>query len=198
VVFAVPELTNDRDRTVYVDPYTGQIRGQLTTWFGSTPITTWLDDLHRHLHLGEPGRLYTELAASWVWVLVLGGLVLWWQRQRRPHNGSRNGRGRVRRMIHPDLSPRWAFAGPAAGTPVPACGSRSSCSSCPRRFAEQLDHRFSQKQSQLGRPSQRSGVMPLKPEAWRFDAHLSHHGGMGPSVPDLLVTVRPASHPAQA
>jgi uncharacterized iron-regulated membrane protein len=96
VVFTVPDLTDDRSRTVYVDPYTGQTRGQLTTWFGSTPITTWLDDLHRHLHLGEPGRLYTELAASWLWVLVLGGVVLWWRRQR--------GRRRVRRMIRPELS----------------------------------------------------------------------------------------------
>jgi uncharacterized iron-regulated membrane protein len=96
VVLAVPDLTDDRDRTVYVDPYTGQVRGQLTTWFGSTPITTWLDGLHRHLNLGETGRLYTELAASWLWVLVLGGIVLWWRRQR----GSR----RIRRMTRPELS----------------------------------------------------------------------------------------------
>ncbi|OLF18539.1 PepSY-associated TM helix domain-containing protein [Actinophytocola xanthii] len=95
VVFAVPELA-DRDRTAFVDPYTRQVRGQLTTWFGSTPLTTWLDDLHRNLHLGEVGRLYTELAASWLWVLVLGGVVLWWGRQR--------GRRRVRRMLHPELS----------------------------------------------------------------------------------------------
>lgn len=94
VVFSVPDLTDDRNRTVYVDPYTGQVRGALTTWYGSTPMTTWLDDLHRHLHLGEPGRLYTELAASWLWVLVLGGVVLWWRRQR----------GRVRRMVRPELS----------------------------------------------------------------------------------------------
>jgi uncharacterized iron-regulated membrane protein len=96
VVFAVPDLTDDRVRTVYIDPYTGQVRGALTTWFGSTPLTTWLDDLHRNLHLGEPGRLYTELAASWLWVLVLGGVVLWWRRQR--------GRRRVRRMLRPELS----------------------------------------------------------------------------------------------
>ena len=50
------------------------MRGELTTWFGSTPVTTWLDDLHRNLHLGETGRLYSELAASWLWVIALGGL----------------------------------------------------------------------------------------------------------------------------
>lgn len=83
VVLSVPELdAQDKQRTVYVDPYTGEVRGALTTWFGSTPLTTWLDDLHRHLHLGETGRLYSELAASWLWVLVLGGLLLWFGRRR--------------------------------------------------------------------------------------------------------------------
>jgi uncharacterized iron-regulated membrane protein len=95
VVFSVPDLV-ENNRTVYVDPYTGQIRGTLTTWFGSTPLTTWLDELHRTLLLGEFGGIYTEIAASWLWVLVLGGLALWWRRQR--------GRRRIRRMIRPDLA----------------------------------------------------------------------------------------------
>ncbi|GGQ28029.1 membrane protein [Streptomyces griseomycini] len=88
VVLSVPELAEqDKQRTVYVDPYTGEVRGALTTWAGSTPLATWLDDLHRHLHLGETGRLYSELAASWLWVLVLGGLLLWFGR-RRTYTGS--------------------------------------------------------------------------------------------------------------
>ncbi|MEV6395485.1 PepSY domain-containing protein [Streptomyces sp. NPDC051907] len=83
VVLSVPELADqDKQRTVYVDPYTAELRGELTTWWGSTPLTTWLDDLHRNLHLGETGRLYSELAASWLWVLVLGGLVMWFGRRR--------------------------------------------------------------------------------------------------------------------
>ncbi|GGX04984.1 membrane protein [Streptomyces malachitofuscus] len=90
VVLSVPELAEqDKQRTVYVDPYTGEVRGALTTWFGSTPLATWLDDLHRHLHLGETGRLYSELAASWLWVLVLGGLLLWFGRRRTYAGGSR-------------------------------------------------------------------------------------------------------------
>ncbi|MER7278571.1 PepSY domain-containing protein [Dactylosporangium sp. NPDC000244] len=82
VVFSLPEL-GEKQHTVYVDPYTGEIRGRLTTWFGETPLMTWLDDLHRNLHLGALGRIYSETAASWLWVLVLGGLILWWKRQRR-------------------------------------------------------------------------------------------------------------------
>ncbi|MFJ6810154.1 PepSY-associated TM helix domain-containing protein [Streptomyces anulatus] len=81
VVLAVPEL-GENQRTVFVDPYTAEVRGELTTWAGSTPLTTWLDDLHRNLHLGETGRLYSEVAASWLWVAVVGGLVLWLGRAR--------------------------------------------------------------------------------------------------------------------
>lgn len=93
VDFALPEL-GEKAHTVYVDPYTDEVTGQLTTWYGSTPLTTWLDDLHRNLHLGTVGRFYSEFAASWLWVLVLGGLVLWWRRQR----GTRT----ARRLLLPD------------------------------------------------------------------------------------------------
>ncbi|MDG4797892.1 PepSY-associated TM helix domain-containing protein [Micromonospora sp. WMMD1082] len=96
VVFALPEL-GDKQHTVYVDPYTAEVRGQLTTWFGATPATTWLDDLHRNLHLGDLGRHYSEIAASWLWVLALGGVILWWRRRG-------NGRGRAKHLLVPDLS----------------------------------------------------------------------------------------------
>ncbi|MEV2237377.1 PepSY domain-containing protein [Micromonospora sp. NPDC049891] len=96
VVFALEEL-GEKQHTVYVDPYTGAVQGQLTTWFGSTPATTWLDDLHRNLHLGEVGRHYSEIAASWLWVLALGGVILWWRRRQ-------NGRARAKHLLVPDLS----------------------------------------------------------------------------------------------
>ncbi|MFI0968139.1 PepSY-associated TM helix domain-containing protein [Streptomyces sp. NPDC021080] len=95
VDFALP-APDERAHTVYVDPYTGKVTGQLTTWYGSTPLKTWLDDLHRNLHLGTAGRYYSEIAASWLWVLVLGGLVLWWRRQRRNRT--------ARRLLLPDLA----------------------------------------------------------------------------------------------
>jgi uncharacterized iron-regulated membrane protein len=96
VVFSLPEL-GEKQHTVYVDPYTNTVRGTLTTWFGETPLMTWIDDLHRNLHLGDLGRHYSELAASWLWVLVLGGLTLWLNRQW-------SGRRRLRRTVLPDLA----------------------------------------------------------------------------------------------
>ncbi|OKI71658.1 PepSY-associated TM helix domain-containing protein [Micromonospora sp. CB01531] len=98
VVFSMPEL-GEKQHTVYVDPYTAEVKGTLTTWWGSTPATTWLDDLHRNLHLGDLGRYYSEFAASWLWVLALGGLALWWRRQRGANP-------KARRLLLPDLTAR--------------------------------------------------------------------------------------------
>lgn len=100
VVLNVPDL-GDRQRTVYVDPYTSRVQGELTTWWGSTPLTTWLDDLHRNLHLGAFGRHYSEVAASWLWIITLGGLVLWLGRRRRARRVRR-----MRRVLLPDLTAR--------------------------------------------------------------------------------------------
>ncbi|MEU4097202.1 PepSY-associated TM helix domain-containing protein, partial [Streptomyces sp. NPDC026673] len=99
VVLSVPEL-GDRQRTVFVDPYTARVEGELTTWGDSTPLTTWLDDLHRNLQLGETGRLYSEVAASWLWVIVAGGLVLWIGRARGQRARS------VRGVLLPERSAR--------------------------------------------------------------------------------------------
>lgn len=121
VVLAIPEL-GEKQRTVFVDPYTAEVRGELTTWFGSTPLTTWLDDLHRNLNLGETGRLYSEVAASWLGVTVLGGLVLWLGRSRGQRAKSARG------ALLPDRKAR-GYAGRAAGTRPPGCGWHWRCSS---------------------------------------------------------------------
>ncbi|CCH19682.1 PepSY-associated TM helix domain-containing protein [Micromonospora lupini] len=96
VVFSLPEL-GEKQHTVYINPYTAEPQGQLTTWFGSTPAATWLDDLHRHLHLGTVGETYSELAASWLWVMALGGVILWWRRRGAA-------RAAARHLLVPDLS----------------------------------------------------------------------------------------------
>ena len=77
VTLAVEDVPPDYARTVFVDPYTGEVRGALTTFGQWMPLRAWFDELHRTLHLGAIGRNYSELAASWLWVISLAGLVLW-------------------------------------------------------------------------------------------------------------------------
>ncbi len=80
----VPGLADPREaRTVFVDPYTDYINGELVTSGGRLPANVWLRDLHSNLHLGEFGRWYSEIAASWLPVIVVGGLIVWISKQGR-------------------------------------------------------------------------------------------------------------------
>ncbi|TQF74078.1 PepSY domain-containing protein [Rhodococcus spelaei] len=92
VLFSDPGLGESERRAVFVDPATAHPVGEQTVYGSSSalPLRTWISQLHRHLHLGEPGRIYSELAASWMWVVALGGVYLWWDRYRkvRQRNGS--------------------------------------------------------------------------------------------------------------
>ncbi|MFE0674282.1 PepSY-associated TM helix domain-containing protein [Streptomyces sp. NPDC058867] len=97
---------------VFVDPYTAEVRGALEQYgsTGALPLRTWIDEFHRDLRLGESGRLYSELAASWLWVVALGGLVLWFSR-RRARRKLRGTTGRRRTLgLHGTVG-AWAAAG---------------------------------------------------------------------------------------
>ncbi|GAB3051911.1 PepSY-associated TM helix domain-containing protein [Sediminivirga luteola] len=79
VMYHDPGLGPSEHRAVFVDPGTGEVLGDLTVYgtSGALPLRNWIDQLHRGLHLGDAGRLYSELAASWLWVIALSGLGLW-------------------------------------------------------------------------------------------------------------------------
>ncbi|MFB7498873.1 PepSY-associated TM helix domain-containing protein [Streptomyces sp. NPDC056161] len=77
VVFGKPGLPEGYVLTAFVDPYDHKVLGTLETYGQWLPVRAWLDSLHRTLNLGELGRNYSELAASWLWVEVLDGLALW-------------------------------------------------------------------------------------------------------------------------
>lgn len=83
IVMEAPGLAEGETRTVFVDPYTAEVRGQLTTAGDALPLRAWLSTFHSNLHLGDFGRNYSELAASWMWVVALGGLALWIGRRRK-------------------------------------------------------------------------------------------------------------------
>ncbi|MEV3967414.1 PepSY domain-containing protein [Streptomyces sp. NPDC050698] len=108
----VPGVGEGHTLAVFVDPYTAKVRGSLEQYgsTGALPLRTWIDEFHRDLHLGEPGRLYSELAASWLWVISAGGLVLWFSR-RRALRTVRGTKGRRRTLgLHGTVGV-WAAAG---------------------------------------------------------------------------------------
>lgn len=88
VMYADENLPESTYQAVFIDPANGDILGEYPVYgsSGSLPFRTWVSHLHRDLNLGETGRIYSELAASWLWVLALGGLILWAQRARRMKN----------------------------------------------------------------------------------------------------------------
>lgn len=85
VLFADPALDAGVSRAVFVDPATGEIRGDLPSYSSNEelPFRTWVSGLHRTLHLGEAGRIYSELAASWLGIIALAGFGLWLVRIRK-------------------------------------------------------------------------------------------------------------------
>lgn len=88
VLFSDDDLDDGLDRVVFVDPADASVNGDLTSYsgLGELPLRSWISGLHRGLHLGAPGEIYSELAASWLFVLALSGIFLWWRKVRATRN----------------------------------------------------------------------------------------------------------------
>ncbi|WP_137989701.1 PepSY-associated TM helix domain-containing protein [Streptomyces vilmorinianum] len=117
VLMADPDVEEGTSLAVFVDPYTAEVRGQLPSYgsSGALPLRTWIDELHRDLHLGDLGRNYSELAASWLWVIALGGLLLWLGRRRKNRRAlfvpERGPRSRRRTLSWHGSVGLWAVTG---------------------------------------------------------------------------------------
>ena len=81
VMFLDSTAQHSGARAIFVDPVTLAITGNLPVYgtSGVLPLRTTIDFMHRQLLLGEFGRYYSELAASWLWIAALGGLFLWYK-----------------------------------------------------------------------------------------------------------------------
>ena len=79
IMFDDPALAPSENRAIFIDPVTLAVKGDMTVYgtSGILPLRQWIDYAHRSLLLGDIGRLYSELAASWMWVAALGGIALW-------------------------------------------------------------------------------------------------------------------------
>jgi uncharacterized iron-regulated membrane protein len=64
-------------RTVFVDPYDARVLG---TQIDGDRFSEWARRLHSRLLQGESLRWMIELAASWMLVMLLTGVWLWWPR----------------------------------------------------------------------------------------------------------------------
>lgn len=96
VMFVDLALAASEHRAIFIDPVTLAVKGDMPVYgtSGILPLRQWIDYAHRSLLLGEVGRIYSELAASWMWVAALGGIALWWftRPRRRLNNPLHNQR----------------------------------------------------------------------------------------------------------
>lgn len=115
VLFDVPGLGESERLAVFVNPGNAAVTGELVAYgsSGALPFRTWLSHLHRSLHLGEPGRIYSELAASWLWLVALAGLVLWWTDRRTGSRWrvERSGSARRRTLSWHGVLGTWVILG---------------------------------------------------------------------------------------
>ncbi|WP_312463248.1 PepSY-associated TM helix domain-containing protein [Comamonas sp.] len=101
VMVADAALGPSEYRSLFVSPYSLALQGDLTVYgtSGVLPLRKQLDLLHRQLLMGEWGRTYSELAASWLWVAALGGVALWWL-SRPQRAGAQAAHAPLRRWHH--------------------------------------------------------------------------------------------------
>ncbi len=76
---------------VYVNPYDARVLGTLASGerFGN-----WAKKLHSRLLQGDGWRWMIELAASWLMVMLVTGVLLWWPRGAQAGLPKRGARGR--------------------------------------------------------------------------------------------------------
>jgi uncharacterized iron-regulated membrane protein len=78
--------------TVFVDPYRATVLGSQRE---QDRFSEWARRLHSRLLQGESLRWMIELAASWMLVMLLTGVYLWWPRPGQPGLPRASARGRA-------------------------------------------------------------------------------------------------------
>lgn len=73
----------DEMMALFINPYTLGLQGRTAVYgkSGVLPLRAFLDHLHRDLLLGSYGRIYSELAASWLGIFAITGLVQWYRKR---------------------------------------------------------------------------------------------------------------------
>lgn len=170
VMFADPALAPSENRAIFIDPVTLAVTGDMTVYgtSGILPLRQWIDYAHRSLLLGDVGRLYSELAASWMWIAALGGIVLWFftRPKRRLNN-----RMQKNRRLHVTLG--WFLSGGM----LLFSATGLTWSQWAGGNVDKMRHHFGWMTPQVN--TQLHGVMQTQSE------HAEHHAGM--SMPAVNV-----------
>lgn len=75
----VEMVMNEVLTSIYINPYTGEILGQVNS---SDRFMGFMKDLHGNLLTGKFGTKFVELTACWIMVLMTTGLILWWPKNK--------------------------------------------------------------------------------------------------------------------
>lgn len=88
VLYLDKSLASSQYRTIFINPYTLEVKADLITYGsgGAMPARMWVDIFHRDLLLGKLGRFYSELAASWMWMTAVTGIILFATRRKKVGN----------------------------------------------------------------------------------------------------------------
>lgn len=81
-----------RATVAYVDPYTAEVTGVLPE---AERFANWSRRLHSSLMQGDGWRWMIELAASWMMVMLLTGITLWWPSKGQSALPARGATGRT-------------------------------------------------------------------------------------------------------
>ncbi len=71
--------------TVFVDPYNGNILGELNS---NNRVMDLIEEIHGELMAGTTGDRIVELAACWAMVLIITGIYLWFPQKKRSFAGT--------------------------------------------------------------------------------------------------------------
>lgn len=84
VLYTSKDLRSSEYRTIFINPATLNVAGDVVTYgsTGAMPLRRTLDLIHRDLLLGDFGRWYSELAASWLWITAVTGFFLYFKRRK--------------------------------------------------------------------------------------------------------------------
>lgn len=72
-----PMIMSQAKTSVFINPYSGEVLGTLAS---NERLMSFMKDLHGNLLTGKFGTKFVELAASWMMILMITGLVMWWPR----------------------------------------------------------------------------------------------------------------------